>query len=380
VRAERADVVVIGAGLAGAATAWALARRGRAALVLEAFGPGHRRGSSHGSSRIFRRAYPDPLYVGLTGQAGGLWRALEEESGTGLVRVTGGLDHGRARDPGRLHAVLSACGVASELLRPEEAAERWPGFTFGGPVLFHPEAGVIDPDLAVAEMRRLATARGTEFCYGSPVVTIETSASEAVVHTDSRSVRASVVVAAAGPWLGPLIGGHVPLPALTVTQQQAFHFGPAVGPAGGGAPATGGGSPGQPVFVYQDEISVYGLPAGRDGAPGTMKVAEHDHGTVTTAATRDGVASAASRERVAAFVRSHLPGLDPGPVSDLSCLYTSTASEDFVLDRRGPFVICSACSGHGAKFAPLTGEFAAGLACGDPAPVPRFTLASHGAP
>jgi monomeric sarcosine oxidase len=375
VPAERVDVdvVVIGAGLAGAATAWALARRGRAPLVLDAFGPGHRRGSSHGSSRIFRRAYPDPLYVRLTGRAGELWRALEEESGTGLLRVTGGLDHGRARDPERLHAVLSACGVASKLLGREEAAERWPAFTFSGPVLFHPEAGVIDPDLAIEQMRRLATAQGAEFCYGSPVVAIEASGPGAVVHTESRSVRAGVVVAAAGPWLGPLIGGHVPLPALTVTQQQAFHFGPVSGPAGGGGPDG-------PVFVYQDEVSVYGLPAGRDGGPGTMKVAEHDNGTVTTAGTRDAVVSAASRDRVAAFVRSHLPGLDHRPVSDLSCLYTSTASEDFILDRRGPFVICSACSGHGAKFAPLTGELAADLACGAPAPEARFTLAGHLAP
>ena len=66
-------------------------------------------------------------------------------------------------------------------------------------------------------------------------------------------------------------------------------------------------------------------------------------------------------------------------MGELTCLYTSTATEDFVLDRYGPFVICSACSGHGAKFAPLTGELAAELACGGPAADPRFTLAAHGA-
>ncbi|HEY1324780.1 MAG TPA: FAD-dependent oxidoreductase, partial [Streptosporangiaceae bacterium] len=49
-RAEPADVIVIGAGLAGSATAWALGRRGRSVVLLEAFQPGHRRGSSHGSA------------------------------------------------------------------------------------------------------------------------------------------------------------------------------------------------------------------------------------------------------------------------------------------------------------------------------------------
>ena len=78
-RAERADAVIVGAGLAGSAAAWAMARRGRSVLVAEAFQPGHRRGSSHGSARIFRRAYPDPLYVRLTGQAQRLWRQLGEE-------------------------------------------------------------------------------------------------------------------------------------------------------------------------------------------------------------------------------------------------------------------------------------------------------------
>jgi len=85
----------------------------------------------------------------------------------------------------------------------------------------------------------------------------------------------------------------------------------------------------------------------------------------------------AGREEVRAFVRETLEDVDPDPVGELTCLYTSTPTEDFILDRQGPFVVCSACSGHGAKFAPLTGEFAADLACGGPAADPRFTLAAH---
>src|SRR5450755_1280898 len=91
---ERTDVVVIGAGLAGSAAAWALASRGRAVSVIEALGVGHRRGSSHGSARIFRRAYPDPLYVRLTGQAQQRWRRLSDEAGEELVLTTGAIDWG----------------------------------------------------------------------------------------------------------------------------------------------------------------------------------------------------------------------------------------------------------------------------------------------
>ena len=92
-RAEQADVVIIGAGLAGSAAARALASRGRAVVLLEAFQPGHRRGSSHGTARIFRRAYPDPLYVRLTGQAQVLWHQLADEAGEEFVSNTGAIDY-----------------------------------------------------------------------------------------------------------------------------------------------------------------------------------------------------------------------------------------------------------------------------------------------
>ena len=187
-----------------------------------------------------------------------------------------------------------------------------------------------------------------------------------MVHTAGRSWRAPAVIVAVGAWAEPLIGPFVRLPPLTVTQLQAFHLAqrPPAGP--------------WPTFIYHDEVAVYGLPAGRDGeVPGAVKVGEHGRGAVTTGDSRDGIVSPAARERVRDFARNRLGGLDPDPVGELTCLYTSTASEDFLVDRQGPFVICSACSGHGAKFAPLTGELAAGLACGETPRVARFTLAAH---
>jgi sarcosine oxidase len=46
-------------------------------------------------------------------------------------------------------------------------------------------------------------------------------------------------------------------------------------------------------------------------------------------------------------------------------VYTSTADESFVLERRGRVVVCSACSGHGFKFAPAVGRRLADLALGE---------------
>jgi sarcosine oxidase len=370
-RQPTADLIVVGAGLAGSAAAWSAAARGLSVVLLEAFGPGHRRGSSHGSARIFRRAYPDPLYVRLTGIAGERWRRLEDEAGETLLQVTGGLDFGPRRDPVSLHAVLTANGVPAELLGPVEAAERWPGFSFEGtePVLFHPEAGVLDPERAMAAMLRLAAARGAEVRFGTPATRIQAApGGGAAVHTAAGTFTAPVAVIAAGGWLAPLVGDLVRLPPLAVTQQQAFHF----------APATPAAAP-WPVFVYKsDADDFYGLPGGRDGeVPGAIKLGEHSKGTPATADGRDGLVDPAARQRATAFARRCLPGLTSQPVNDLSCLYTKTGSEDFILDRQGPFVIASACSGHGAKFAPLLGEIITDLAVGKPSPDPRFTLAAH---
>ena len=359
----RADVIIVGGGLAGSAAAWRLSERGRHVVLLEAFEPGHTRGSSHGSARIFRRAYPDPLYVRLTGLAGELWRELSAQAGEEFITITGAVDAGpRAAGgvPERMYRLLTEQGVPAELLTAAEAARRWPGIAFDdGPVLCHPEGGVLDPDRAMAAMQALAAARGADVRHSTPALSVTGN----TVRTADEEFTAPVIVVAAGGWLAPLLGGQVRLPPLAVTQTQYFVFDQRT-------------SRGWPTFIYHADPAVYALPAGAE-RPGAVKVGVHGQGTPTTAGTRDGVVSDVARDRVRQFVRGTMPGLDPEPVAEQTCLYTTTASEDFILDRYGPYVAASACSGHGAKFAPLTGELIADLADGKPQDERRFTLAAH---
>lgn len=355
----RADAIIVGGGLAGSAAAWRLSERGRQVVLLEAFEPGHKRGSSHGSARIFRRAYPDPLYIRLTGLAGELWRELSAKAGQELVRITGSVDTGQ-EVPERMYRLLTEQGVPAELLTPAEAAARWPGIAFGphdGPVLFHPEGGVLDPDLAMAAMQRLAAARGADVRHNTPALSVTGN----TVRTADEEFTAPVVVVAAGAWLAPLLGGQLSLPPLKVTQIQYFVF---------------DGAGDWPTYICRRVPEWYALPAGSE-RPGAVKVGLNGHGAVTTADTRDGVVSDVAREEARQFVMSTMPGLDPEPRAEQTCLYTMTASEDFILDRHGPLVVASACSGHGAKFAPLTGELIADLADGKPQRERRFTLAAH---
>ncbi|MEU2421134.1 FAD-dependent oxidoreductase [Streptomyces sp. NPDC007851] len=357
-------ITVVGAGLMGAATAWELARRGHEVTLVEAYDIGHRHGSSHGSSRIFRRAYGDPFYVRLTGQAEERWRELEDDSSTSLLRRTGGLDMGERRDPRAMAGLLAAAGVPHELLDAQTAAERWPHIRVTGPVLYHPDAGVIDADATVRACVRRAVEHGADAVLGARVTGIDVQADGRVLLRAGaeRGIVADTVVIAAGAWL-PELRLPVSLPSLGVTQQQVFHFrqrDPDVR---------------WPTLVWDGDLQLYGLPSGTDGgALPAVKVAEHDRGTPTTARTRSGIVDASSRSRVSGFVRDRLPGLDPDPVAEATCFYTTTPDEDFVLDRHGPFVVVSPCSGHGAKFTPLIGALAADLATGRTAPHPRFRL------
>lgn len=371
-----ADLVVVGAGLMGSATAWAAIRRGLSVVLLDQFRIGHHRGSSHGSARIVRRAYADPLYTRLTGRAFELWRELELDTGTSLVRITGGLDHGRARDTSVIAGVLADQGIPHEILAAGEAEQRWPGMAFVTDVLFHPQAGTVDAAAAV----EAAVSRAGEL---GAAVFPETAARQlwtnddgtAMVTTDRGEIRAPRVVVAAGAWAATVLAGtDIALPELTVTQQQVFHF------------ARRSGTPEWPIAICDDALSTYSLPGGRDGGPGgARKVAEHFAAAnpATTAEHRSGVVDPAARARIVDHVRRWLPGLDPDPFAESTCLYTSTASEDFVLDRVGPVVVCSPCSGHGAKFAPLIGELVVEVvtgvsAEGAPARIePRFSLAAH---
>jgi sarcosine oxidase len=79
--------------------------------------------------------------------------------------------------------------------------------------------------------------------------------------------------------------------------------------------------------------------------------------------------------RVTDYTRAHFAPHRPTGATD-TCLYTNTPDEDFVMDRRGPIVIGSPCSGHGFKFTPLVGRILADLATGDRPSIPLDRFAS----
>lgn len=357
-------IAVIGAGLSGAAAAWKLAQQGHDVVILERGEPANPVGSSHGSARIFRYAYPDPFYTRLVRQSRAGWDELEQLAGETLITPTGSLDFGPRRDPAALAPVLAAEGIDHELLDAASAAERWPGIAFGaGPVLWHGAAGVIDAEHAVDAMVRLAQAAGAELRTGWAVAGVARDGDGYVVESETGDVvHASQLVVAAGGWLPDLLGRlGLPesvlerFPALQVWQEQALHF-----------PYRDGAEPWPTLIHKRDGMQVYALPGGRDAEFRGQKVAQYQGGRVIRSALEhDRIVDPAARERLVEYVRQTLPGLVPEPYAETTCLFTSTPDDDFLIDRVEGVTILSPCSGHGAKFAPLIGELAARLVGGD---------------
>ena len=341
------DVVVVGAGVMGSSAAWWLARSGIDVVVLEQFEAGHTRGSSHGSTRIFRLAYPDPLHIDMARKALPLWRELEELTGTELLRTTGGVDSGDGPLLQQTTDALLHSGVEFELLDSTEAMRRWPGFLFDGSVLYQPDAGRVSADATMRALQQDSAVRGAEVHFAERVTALALDHDRALVSTDAGAYRADAVVVTAGAWVNDLLGGLVDLPPLVVTREQVFHF-RSVQPN-----AT------WPCFIHHGDRFVYGLQAPGDEG---VKVAEHHTGAPTTADGRSFEVDNAGRERVVAHVKATMPGLEPFPVSATTCLYTNSSDESFFVERQGPVVVGSACSGHAFKFAPLIGQRLAELA------------------
>ena len=204
------DVVVLGAGAHGSATAWQLATRGQRVLCLEQFDFLHRRGSSQGDSRITRRTYPQAHFTAMMARSFDLWAAAELEWGSSIFTRTGGLDFGRAgcADIAALRSSATAHGLAVEILSADEVATRFPGLRLpdGFDAVYSPDAGVLNATKAVSMMQELARRHGATLVDRSGNVSLHRSASGAFdVAWDGGSATAERVVVAAGGWTPTLL-------------------------------------------------------------------------------------------------------------------------------------------------------------------------------
>jgi sarcosine oxidase len=351
------DVIVLGLGGMGSATAFHLARRGQRVLGLDAFPPGHANGASHGHSRIIREAYYEaPEYVPLVQRAYALWRALEETSGRSLLRITGGINAG-APDSRVVAGVVASArrhGLAYELLSAAETAQRFPGFRLGDDLVavYQPNSGVLDPEACVRAHLAGAAAAGAALRYAEPVRRWTPDGGGVAVSTDTASYRAGRLVITAGPWAAEQL--DLAGPWLTVRRIVNVHF-RSRRPDRFGVGRC-------PVFgLAVPEGQYYGVP----DIPGQgLKLGRHDGGEVCTARTVRREVDPAEVEALRAVLDRYLPGASGEVVSTLTCLYSNSPDGHFLIDRYpGHPQVVYGCgfSGHGFKFCSVIGEVLADL-------------------
>jgi monomeric sarcosine oxidase len=365
------DVIVVGGGTMGTAAAWALARRGLRALVLEQFSLPHEMGSHGGETRITRQAYAEsPEYVPVVQRADQLWQELEEEHGEQIVVRCGGLE---LAAPGYRHA--SAARLAAdehnipyEWLSPAEVNTRWPAFRVpeGWDALFSPTSGFVQNEPAIRNMAAAATRGGATILENSPVLDWGVDGASIWVETATGRHAAGAAIVTAGAWAPKLLAAAgLPLHVRrkTLWWQQVDHLARY--------------QPDRfPVFITDSPAGeIYGFPI--KGTPG-LKMANPAGGVAVDPRAVDRSTHAGENQDCLELAARVLPGVQTAVVQSKVCLYTMTPDTDFIVDRHPEnprIAIGTGFSGHGFKFAPAIGELLAELIV-DPAarPIPRFSI------
>jgi monomeric sarcosine oxidase len=349
------DVLVLGLGGMGTSAAFHLASRGVRVLGLDALGLAHDRGSSHGESRLIRKAYfESPAYVPLLERAYTLWDELAAATGTSLLQRTGLIlvgDRGERAATERARAVAAAHAIHVEELDAAETRKRFPSLVVAddASALWEPGAGWLAVERCVEAHAQAAERAGAVLQWDEPVRSVVEDGGAVRVVTTKATYEAKVVVVTAGAWTNRLLGSFgLPLVVHRVVQSWFD------------APPAFDARSGMPCFAYDGRDGFfYGFPR---GPRGEIKVAEHAARREVDPDTVDRAIHGEDTVRTATFVGRALRDVAPRATRSKVCLYTMTPDEHFIVDRHEGIVFAAGFSGHGFKFASVIGEALAELA------------------
>jgi sarcosine oxidase len=354
------DVAVVGLGGMGSAILAHCAARGASVIGVEQFTPVHDLGSSHGKTRMIRKAYfEDPAYVPLVLRAYELWRELERTAGEEILRLTGVLSIGEETSEiiqGTRRAAKEH-DLTIEALSQREVKARYPTLELWKDEvgIFESDGGVLDPERAVRAYLQFAESRRAEMRFGVAMESWQvTDRGFELSLSDGTRISANKLVLALGPWFQETLEA-LGVPVRVQRNIQAWF-----------SPGTHiYDAPGFPAFLLNRRglpAPLYGFPDFGDG----IKAAFHGLGDLTEAKHLDReIDLARDVEPVARALEQWMPGAAQTFREAKPCMYTLTPDENFVIDRHPEhenLILCGGFSGHGFKFASVIGEIGADLA------------------
>lgn len=206
-----AEYVIIGAGFAGAATAYHLTRRGRTDILLveqEAV-PGFH--SSGRNAAMVRQCVSDPALAGLARDGAAFLRGLPSDFPVAVQYKQHGsllLGSGQGWEKLRHDAEVGASlGVDVRLWTPEQARDHVPVLrdaAFDG-AAWCASDGVVDIHALLSGYLKAATVVGARLRCGTQVKAIIPKGSEGFeVMTTSETIKTQILINASGAWANPI--------------------------------------------------------------------------------------------------------------------------------------------------------------------------------
>jgi len=214
-------VVIVGAGVVGAALAHRLTGRGWVITLIDQYPPGHLRAASSGRSRVIRIAHGSAEQDSESAwQARMLWRELEQATAERLLAETGLAFFVGEDDPwlASSRRVLQSFGIPHKIIDRTRAVGLFPSLSLadGEVILLEEAAGVFSARRAVRSLVDNAVAMGATFIAGraTPV------GGTAVV--GGERFAADRAVWACGAWNAALFDEFID---SEVIEQDVFYFG-----------------------------------------------------------------------------------------------------------------------------------------------------------
>jgi len=354
------DVAVVGLGGMGSAILAHCAARGASVIGVEQFTPVHDLGSSHGKTRLIRKAYfEDSAYVPLVLRSYELWRELQRAAGQEILRITGLLsvgEEGSAIIRGTRRAALEH-GLSVDSLSQREVKARYPTLELWKDevALFETDGGVLNPERGVRAHLNVGESHGAAMRFGVSMESWQAAEQGFELElSDGTRISANKLVLALGPWFQQTLEALGV--RIRVQRNVQVWFLP-------GTHAYD--APGFPAFLVNRRglpAPLYGFPDFGDG----VKAALHGFGDLTDAKhVNRQIDLARDVEPVARALEQWMPGGASAFREAKPCMYTLTPDEHFVIDHHPDhpgLILCGGFSGHGFKFAPVVGEIGAELA------------------